>query len=277
MKSSGFEHSWIVPRPTMIDLIFRLLCEPQNELEVNFLPVHHPTEEEQKDPALLARNVRESMCKALNVPGTEHSYLDIMLQLEATKNSKVPAADLSLEVTKITKLFKVDLDTIKEKFKRFSQLKTEKPGRINLQEFVHLFSTQDQKRTEPIPINEIQPEWIHLFQLLDEDGTGDIDFREYLLGLGLVNEIGSESVIKLAFKTYDFDGDGKIKVDDLKKMFRRVSPTQEVELAFAEMDKENTGKIDFETFKTFALQQPESFQNLIPIASLSPPTSTPTN
>lgn len=41
------------------------------------------------------------------------------------------------------------------------------------------------------------PELRHLFSLLDDNGSGEIDFREYLLGLGLLDTGNKEAVISM--------------------------------------------------------------------------------
>ena len=42
-------------------------------MEVEYLPVYYPSEEEKKNPALYSRNVRAKMATALNIPVTEHT------------------------------------------------------------------------------------------------------------------------------------------------------------------------------------------------------------
>ena len=54
-------------------LVLRTLCQFVNHMEVEFLPVHYPTEKEKADAALFAHNVRAEMSDALNVPVTDHT------------------------------------------------------------------------------------------------------------------------------------------------------------------------------------------------------------
>jgi lysophosphatidylcholine acyltransferase/lyso-PAF acetyltransferase len=51
-------------------------------MEVQYLPVYYPSDEEKSDPKLFANNVRQVMARALGVPTTEHAYEDVMLQGE---------------------------------------------------------------------------------------------------------------------------------------------------------------------------------------------------
>jgi serine/threonine-protein phosphatase 2B regulatory subunit len=58
-----------------------------------------------------------------------------------------------------------------------------------------------------------------MFQLFDEDGDGNIQFVEFLSGLNILSEKGSEDEkLEFSFMIYDFDGDGAISRDELAKM-----------------------------------------------------------
>jgi lysophosphatidylcholine acyltransferase/lyso-PAF acetyltransferase len=56
--------------------IFRVLTQIQNHVEVTWLPVYYPSEEEKKDPKLYANNVRKVLSKALQIPMVESSFAD---------------------------------------------------------------------------------------------------------------------------------------------------------------------------------------------------------
>lgn len=51
-------------------------------MQVHFLPVYHPSSEEQKDAILYANNVRKVMAETLGVRPTEHGFEDVLLQCE---------------------------------------------------------------------------------------------------------------------------------------------------------------------------------------------------
>eukprot|EP00741_Cyanophora_paradoxa_P004648 tig00000821_g4511.t1 len=54
--------------------LFRMLTQVRNYVEVTFLPVYTPSEEERKEPQLYASNVRLVMADHLGQPVTEHVY-----------------------------------------------------------------------------------------------------------------------------------------------------------------------------------------------------------
>lgn len=61
-------------------------------------------------------------------------------------------------------------------------------GTVNYHEFLNYLGLDD------------SPEMLNLFTLMDEDDTGEIDFREYLVGFCMVNHsTDPAAVFKLAF------------------------------------------------------------------------------
>lgn len=66
-----------------------------NCMEVRYLPVYFPSEEEKSNPKLFAHNVRQIMASALGVRTTEHAYEDVMLQGEVRFVSGLMVSGLS--------------------------------------------------------------------------------------------------------------------------------------------------------------------------------------
>jgi hypothetical protein len=60
----------------MLDLLLRLWSQFVNRLEVEFLPVHVPTEEERGDPYLYAANCQMEMAKALHMNVSDATFQD---------------------------------------------------------------------------------------------------------------------------------------------------------------------------------------------------------
>lgn len=54
--------------------VWLLLVKPINDIEVQFLPVYKPNDEEKKKPALFAKNVQKIMAKELGVRATDVTY-----------------------------------------------------------------------------------------------------------------------------------------------------------------------------------------------------------
>ena len=53
------------------------LAQPFTRAEVEFLPVYHPSIDEQKDPELFASNVRAVMANSLKIPTSEITFEEV--------------------------------------------------------------------------------------------------------------------------------------------------------------------------------------------------------
>lgn len=79
-KLTGHNPGWGVIRPYMH--LLRLMTQVYNDIEVQCLPVYHPSEEEKADPQLYAANVRALMAGALGVPMVDQDRF-VAMALEA--------------------------------------------------------------------------------------------------------------------------------------------------------------------------------------------------
>uniref|UniRef100_A0A182UJ19 Phospholipid/glycerol acyltransferase domain-containing protein n=1 Tax=Anopheles melas TaxID=34690 RepID=A0A182UJ19_9DIPT len=71
--------SWTWEGPGVPVLLWRTLTALHTGLEINFLPVYYPNEQERNDAKLYALNVRNYIAQSLGIPGTEHGYNDCKL------------------------------------------------------------------------------------------------------------------------------------------------------------------------------------------------------
>lgn len=69
--------------------IFRLLTQFINHMEVHFLDVYTPNEEEKKDPRLFAENVRNEMAKKAGLGKAEASFSDKVKYLKSIRGDKI--------------------------------------------------------------------------------------------------------------------------------------------------------------------------------------------
>eukprot|EP00966_Prymnesium_polylepis_P075790 1757228-Prymnesium_polylepis.1 len=91
--------------------------------------------------------------------------------------AKVVSSDeVVVEMELVKKLFSVDFATVKKHLDAFTAMDTDRSGQISYDEFRMAFGVAD------------SPELFRLFMLLDTDSSGILDFRQYLLGLALLNE-----------------------------------------------------------------------------------------
>uniref|UniRef100_A0A8C5ASB3 Lysophosphatidylcholine acyltransferase 1 n=1 Tax=Gadus morhua TaxID=8049 RepID=A0A8C5ASB3_GADMO len=73
--------TWTWQGPGAAKIFWLTLCQLHNSIEIEYLPVYTPSEEEKSDPALFANNVRQVMAKALQLPLTDLTLEDLQLSL----------------------------------------------------------------------------------------------------------------------------------------------------------------------------------------------------
>jgi len=98
-----------------------------------------------------------------------------------------------------------------------------------------------------------------LFDAIDLDGSGDIDFREFAIYCGLLIKGTFESKVDLAFRVWDLDGSGSLQYEELleilikyMKLMKKIASSRDVHELDASDKKyitEWATKI-FETFDT---------------------------
>ncbi|KAM5138502.1 lysophosphatidylcholine acyltransferase 2 isoform 1-T1 [Mantella aurantiaca] len=229
-------------------LLLMTVCQFCTNVEVEFLPVYVPSEEEKKDFFLYASNVRNVMTKTLGLPTTDHTYEDCRLMLTARELTLPMEAGL-VEFTKISKKLSIKLHDIQKQLGVFASIADlSSGGRIGIEEFAsHL----------KLPVSDVLRE---LFALFDRNRDGTIDFREYIIGIAILcNPSNSEETIQMAFKLFDVDRDGSITEDEFSSLLRCSLgvPDLEVSKLFQDMDADKSGMITYEEFKNFFLKHPE--------------------
>ena len=93
--------------------------------------------------------------------------------------------------------------------------------------------------------NPCDSELDRLITEIDVDGSGEIDFDEFLLLLVYLEEDGggySEDQLREYFDAFDVDAKGYISLDDLRRLFRRLSAAGGVFLADLEKDPDASVK-----------------------------------
>ncbi|XP_074769594.1 lysophosphatidylcholine acyltransferase 2 isoform X1 [Athene noctua] len=240
--------TWTWQGYSLKELCVMTLCQLFTRVEVEFLPVHVPTEEEKNDPFLFANRVRQTMATALNVPVTDHTFEDCRLMISAGQLTLPMEAGL-VEFTKISKKLNLKWNNVREQLDTFAAIASaSKGGRIGIEEFAEYLK---------LPISDVLRE---LFLLFDRNGDGTIDFREYVIGLSILcNPANTEETIRMAFKLFDMDEDGTITEDEFACIIQSALgvPDLDVSMLFKEIDADETGKLSYDEFKDFALKHPE--------------------
>lgn len=101
----------------------------------------------------------------------------------------------------------------------------------------------------------------HVFRTFDEDGSGRIDFKEFLQAIGITQDGKPEEKLELAFRLYDIDRNGRIEEHEMAEIIRAIylmtetdptiiteAPIIRTRNIFAKMDSNSDGVLTKEEF-----------------------------
>ncbi|OQV11501.1 Neuronal calcium sensor 2 [Hypsibius exemplaris] len=91
-------------------------------------------------------------------------------------------------------------------------------GRLSPNKFVEVYKVF-------FPSGDAQAFCEHVFRTFDQDKSGFIDFKEFLLAINVTSSGTAEQKLKWAFRMYDIDGNGHI---DLREMTKIIKAIQEM-------------------------------------------------
>ncbi|XP_014404077.1 PREDICTED: lysophosphatidylcholine acyltransferase 1 isoform X1 [Myotis brandtii] len=181
--------TWTWQGPGALEILWLTLCQFHNQIEIEFLPVYNPSEEEKKDPALYASNVRRVMAEALGVSVTDYTFEDCQLAL-AEGQLRLPADTCLLEFARLVRGLGLKPEKLEKDLNRYAESAGMKRGaKINVSEFAAYLE---------VPVSDPLAD---MFSLFDESGSGEMDPREYVVALSVVcRPAQTLDTIQLAFK-----------------------------------------------------------------------------
>jgi len=202
---------------------WRMLSQVYNCMTVEYLPVYHPSAEEQKDAKLYASNVRNVMAEAMGPDcfKTAHGFDDMRLLAEAKKlygsNKGIGLTKGVTHETLATFVTGGDFEQIKVMLQQFKEMDEDKNGLISREEFFKYFKLDSED-----PYNDT------LYKLLDENGDG-IQLCEFIRGKILVSDkLSDDQKVDQLFGLYADDNTNLLSRDNFIKMVSSSGLTDEV-------------------------------------------------
>nr|XP_010961944.1 lysophosphatidylcholine acyltransferase 2 isoform X1 [Camelus bactrianus] len=237
--------TWTWQGYTFIQLCVLTFCQPFTKVEVEFMPVQVPSDEEKNDPVLFASRIRNLMAEALEIPVTDHTYEDCRLMI--SRQLTLPMEAGLVEFTKISRKLRLDWDGIRKHLDEYATIaSSSKGGRIGIEEFAEYLK---------LPVSDVLRQ---LFALFDRNHDGSIDFREYVIGLAvLCNPANTEEIIQVAFKLFDVDEDGFITEEEFSTILQASLGVPDLDVSGLFKEIAHGDSVSYEEFKSFALKHPE--------------------
>ena len=95
----------------------------------------------------------------------------------------------------------------------------------------------------------------HIMELVDTNGSGFIDYSEFITACVKKDHLITNHNLEIAFKTFDTDGSGKITVEELRNCLGATAESSEelMKLLVGQIDKNGDGVIDLVEFKQMML------------------------
>ncbi|XP_020038609.1 lysophosphatidylcholine acyltransferase 1 [Castor canadensis] len=240
--------TWTWQGPGALEILWLTLCQFHNQVEIEFLPVYSPSEEEKRNPALYASNVRRVMAEALGVSVTDYTFEDCQLAL-AEGQLRLPADTCLLEFARLVRGLGLKPEKLEKDLDKYSEsAKMRRGERIGLSEFAAYLE---------VPVSDTLED---MFSLFDESAGGKMDLREYVVALSVVCRPSQTlDTIQLAFQMYGSPEDGSIEEDELSCILRTALGVAELNVTdlFRAIDQEEKGKITFTDFSRFAEMFPD--------------------
>jgi len=239
--------TWTWDGPSALQCLWLTFCQFKTRVEIEFLPVYQPSDEEKNNPKLYASNVRKVMANALGVPVTDHTYDDCRLMLQS-KKKYLPLKTGVIEFTKLHDKLGLSWQQASETLDKFATIARNQDGKIGLDEFASYLG---------LPVS---PALTEVFNMYDRSSSGAIDFREYVIGLSLVSQpANSDETLKRVFQLFDKENQGFITFSQGKGILENAFGMSEDEVSriYKEIDVNNTGKIFYEEFTAFVKSKPE--------------------
>jgi len=145
-----------------------------------------------------------------------------------------------------------------------------------IKELTDLFMAMDENNDGTLSVGElmdgltragvgIPPDLAELMERIDTDGSGVIDYSEFMAATMDKKKFIQEDVCWRAFKTFDVDGSGLLDkqelmrllgVDDITDVMQVAVTEEEVDAIMKEVDVNGDGKIDFDEFLTMMRKMP---------------------
>lgn len=174
--------------------------------------------------------------------------------------------DCNFQMKDVKEQWGLELPECKVLLRRFADADRDQSGRIEMEDFVTLFHLQTYSKS----YSE------RLFGFFDGDGSGAIEFREFLCAVSLVSEGGStDHRLPLAFAFYDKGGRGFVSMTDLNRTFddaKRLGVVEEDvvlgDAVFKEFDKVGDGLLNYEEFCAMIMSSEENIKYLEPAVKI---------
>jgi len=233
--------TWTFDSPHGVYSAFLTMLQFRTYLEIEFLPVHTPTEEEKKDAKLYSQNIRRIMANALGIPTKDIGYEDGIMMgkfRDSSLRKRLHVVRTARQSQKIKEGRELEFITENN---NFIDWKVTPQGFLEQMKVERLDAAQSQ---------EVQ-EMFNVFNTESHGAAKKIDLREYIfIALFFQTGIEDSRLISILFWMYCQDKSSMPK-DTFISMMGKIFETKEKDsiALFQAGENEDVSMISLDSFK----------------------------
>eukprot|EP00003_Mantamonas_plastica_P004518 TRINITY_DN1357_c0_g1_i12.p2 TRINITY_DN1357_c0_g1~~TRINITY_DN1357_c0_g1_i12.p2 ORF type:complete len:201 (-),score=78.92 TRINITY_DN1357_c0_g1_i12:1460-2062(-) len=159
-------------------------------------------------------------------------------------------------VQEFTDKYNMGPEAVEALFEKFKGVDEDGSGTISVDEFFQTLSLDDTEENRAYATQ--------LFAMFDENESGSIDFREFVILLSNFSSSGNlEEKKAFAFNLYDYNGDGVIDREEFNGILKATLSLSEKQIeakaaeVFGEADTDANGGLSYEEFVRLSEKYPE--------------------
>lgn len=241
-----FDQSW--GNISLAKLMFRMMTQFHNFMEIEFLPVVPPLENQKENAVRFAEKTAHAMCRALNVVQTSHAFGDVMLLAKALESKKENPSLYMVEMASVETLYHISSFEAVQFLEIFLSMNPDNSGHIGMNDFLRVMRLKHCCLSEKI------------FRFLDVKSTGRITFKQFLVGSShILKQPLFRRACEVAFTICDANANRYITQQELGDAILPAIPDineDETLEVFKLFDKDNDGKISKDDFMTCLRRNP---------------------
>ncbi|GMH00564.1 hypothetical protein Nepgr_002403 [Nepenthes gracilis] len=233
-----FDQSWGLI--SLGKLMFRMFTQFHNFMEVEYLPVIKPQENEKENAFHFAERTGHAIASSLNIVQTSHSYGDLMLLMKAAQMKQENPSSYMVEMAKVESAYRISALEAKEFLDKFLSMNPDNSGNVLFCDFLRAMRLKTCSFSEKI------------FAFIDLEKNGKITFKQFLLGSSYVMKHPSfRHACEVAFSKANTGGNSSLSRKELGDSVGLAIPNMtedEITELFSMFDNNCDGNVSKDDF-----------------------------